>query len=201
MSNQIKFLPFQAINEFMRPDFRLSIIRDVLNNTNILPAEQASDLANITKRAVKIPGFRNSEKAPSLVKVMPMVKTFENSPELVVALLSAWAMIHHDLQTQVYSLLQKRNWPMIDSESEISYTTVSSDIIEKWPVLPPEVSRKHAPGFLPRWPKGEDFDSLFTTYAELFPESENSIDQVSLMTVWLTLRLPYEIEGSESAIE
>lgn len=201
MSHQLNYLPFHAINEFMRPDFKLSIIRDVLNNTTVLPTEQASDLANITKRSVKIPGFRNSEKAPSLVKVMPMVKTFEKSPELVVAILSAWATIHHDLLTQVYTLLKNRNWPVIDSEADISYTTVSSDLMEKWPVLPPEVNRKHAPGFLPRWPKGEDFDSLFTTYTELFPESDNSIDQVSLMAVWLALRLPYEIEEPAPTIE
>ena len=64
MSNQINFLPFHAINEFMRPDFKLSVIRDVLTNITTLPTEQASDLANITRRMVKIPGFRNSEKAP-----------------------------------------------------------------------------------------------------------------------------------------
>ncbi len=201
MTQQINFLPFHAINEFMRPDFKLSIIREVLNNTINLPAERASDLANITKRVVKIPGFRNSEKAPSLVKVMPMVKAFEKSPDLVVSILSAWATIHHGLLAQVYTLLKNRNWPVIDSESDISYTTLSSDIIEKWPVLPPEVNRKHAPGFLPRWPKGEDFDSMFTTYTELFPESDHSIDQVSLMTVWLTLRLPYEIEEPAPIIE
>lgn len=196
MSNQMNFLPFHAINEFMRPDFKLSVIRDVLTNVSTLPAEQASDLAKITRRVVKIPGFRNSEKAPALVKVMPMLKAFENSPELVVTILSSWAAIHPELCSQVYTLLRNRNWPAIDPDSDFSFQTISSDINEKWPILPPGLNRKHAPGFLPRWPKGEDFNSLFTTHNELFPTSDNSIDQVSLMAVWLTLRLPYEIEDT-----
>lgn len=194
MNTEMNFLPFHAINEFMRPDFKLSIIREVVNSTSLLPPDQASDLSSAVKRVVKIPGFRNSEKAPALVKVMPMLKAFDKSPELVFAIISSWAVIHIDLCQQVFSILQKRNWPTIDTAAGISYATMASDIIEKWPVLPPEVNRKHAPGFLPRWPKGEDFEALFTTYTELFPTSDSSIDQVSLMAVWLTLRLPYEID-------
>jgi len=56
------------------------------------------------------------------------------------------------------------------------------------------MDRKRVPGFLPRWPKGEDFEALYATYKELFPTSEGSIDQVSLMTVWLSLRLPFTME-------
>ncbi len=194
MDNQLQFLPFHAINEFMRPDFRLSIIRDVLNNTTSLPEEHASAFATATRRTVKVPGFRNSEKAPPLVKVMPMVKSFEKSPELVSAILSAWAAIHKDLLGQVYSLLKHRNWPLIETEHEISFTTLSSDMVSKWAVLPPDLDRKRVPGFLPRWPKGEDFETLYATYKELFPTGEASIDQVSLMTVWLSLRLPYTME-------
>ena len=194
MPDQMNFLPFHAINEFMRPDFKLSIIRDVVNNASILPSNQASDLSNAIKRGVKIPGFRNSEKAPSLVKVMPMVKAFEKSPELVLAILSSWATIHRELSNQVFTLLRKRNWPTTDSAAEISYTTIASEIIKKWPVLPPEANRKHAPGFLPRWPKGEDFEALYADFNEIFPTSNSSSDQISLMVVWLTLRLPYEID-------
>jgi hypothetical protein len=194
MDNKLQFLPFHAINEFMRPDFRLSVIRDVLNNTNTLPSEQALAVANITKRTVKVPGFRNSEKAPNLVKVMPMVKSFAKSPELVGIILSAWAAVHNDLFDQVYSLLKHRNWPLIEAEQDISFATLSSDILNKWPILPPGMDRKSIPGFLPRWPKGEDFETLYTTYKELYPSGEASIDQVSLMAVWLALRLPYTIE-------
>lgn len=194
MDKQLQFLPFHAINEFMRPDFRLSVIRDVLNNTTSLPEDHASAFASATRRLVKVPGFRNSEKAPPLVKVMPMVKSFEKSPDLVSVILSAWAAIHDDLLAQVYSLLKQRNWPVIETEHEISFTTLSSDMISRWAILPPGLDRKRFPGFLPRWPKGEDFETLYATYKELFPTGEASIDQVSLMAVWLSLRLPYTME-------
>lgn len=194
MDKQLQFLPFHAINEFMRPDFRLSIIRDVLNNTTSLPEEHATAVANVTRRTVKVPGFRNSEKAPPLVKVMPMVKSFEKSPELVSAILSAWAAIHYDLLDQVYTILKHRNWPVMEREQEFSFTSLTSDMINKWVILPPGLDRKRIPGFIPRWPKGEDFETLFATYKELFPEGAASIDQVSLMAVWLALRLPYTIE-------
>jgi len=201
MDNKQQFLPFNAINEFMRPDFRLSIIREVLNNLTTIPTEQASAVANITRRVVKVPGFRNSEKAPPLVKVMPMVKSFEKSAELVAVILSAWAAVHSDLLDQVHSLLKHRNWPVVEADEDISFSTISSALINEWPILPPGIDRKRLPGFLPRWPKGEDFETLFTSYIELFPSGEASIDQVSLMAVWLALRLPYTIEESPTEVE
>ena len=196
MSNQIKFYPFHAINEFMRPDFRLSIIRDVLNNVDSLTSEQVSALGNITRKAIKIPGFRSSDKAPAMVKVMPMVKGFEKNPELAGVVLSTWAAIHNELATQVYTLFIKRNWPVLNTEGGESYNSLSSDIVDKWPLLPLATNRIHTPGFFPRWPKGEDFETLYNAFLELYPESNASIDQVSLMAVWLTLRLPYEIEDT-----
>jgi hypothetical protein len=194
MSNQIKFYPLHAINEFMRPDFRLSIIRDVLNNVDSLSSDQVSALGNFTKKAIKIPGFRNSEKAPVMVKVMPITKGFEKNPELVGVILSAWAAIHKELAIQVYTLLKMRNWPVLSTEGGESFNALSSDIVDKWPLLPLTTNRTQAPGFFPRWPKGEDFEKLYNTFLEVYPEGDSSIDQVSLMAVWLTLRLPYEIE-------
>ena len=194
MTNQIKFYPYNAINEFMRPDFRLSVIRDVLSNVDKLPPELASDLAHLTRKSIKIPGFRNSEKAPSLVKVMPMAKEFEKHPEVTAVILSAWAALNSELALQVHTLLKNRNWSFIDVEKDIPFTSISSEIMEKWPILPPEMNRTRAPGFLPRWPKGEDFETLYSAYTELYPEGEASIDKVSLMAVWITLRLPYTLE-------
>lgn len=193
MSNQIQFYPFHAINDFMRPDFRLSIIRDVLTNSAEIPSDQAAALMHITKRSIKVPGFRNSEKAPAIVKVMPLAKAFENNPELVRVILSAWAELHNDLATQILTLLKTRNWAFVEEKEEKTYFSQAADMVDKWLVLPLNVDRNRAPGFYPKWPKGEDFETLYNTFVELFPGSEASFDQVSLMAVWLTLRLPFEI--------
>jgi len=201
MIDQTAFYPFHAINEFMRPDFRLSMVRDVLNHLDILTGEDSSEIGRLINKNVKIPGFRNSEKAPNVVKILPTVNAFEKSPNLVAAILSGWAVIHPELQQQVYQLLANRQWQMLDASLEFTWEAITEDIIKQWPVLPPNVNRKRLPGFVPRWPKGEDFETLYTAFVELFPESDASKDQVSLMTVWITLRLPYEIEENEGETE
>jgi hypothetical protein len=194
MDEQATFYPFHAINEFMRPDFRLSMVRDVLSHVTELPAAQANELAKAINKTVKIPGFRNSEKAPAMVKVLPTVKAFEKHPELVGVILSAWATIHTELQKQVFMTLQNRNWKIIADADDFTIETLSSDVIKQWPVLPLNIQRSRLPGFLPRWPKGEDFETIYTTFNESYPDSDASIDQVSLMAVWLSMRLPYQLE-------
>jgi hypothetical protein len=51
------------------------------------------------------------------------------------------------------------------------------------------------PGFFTHWPNGEDFEILYSNFSELFPEAESSIDKISLMVVWLSMRLPYHVDG------
>ena len=194
MNEKAAFLPFHAINEFMRPDFRLAVIRDVINNLSILTPKHSTEIANLTKRYVKIPGFRNSEKAHPLIKAMPMAKAFEKNPEFVSGVLSAWAEIHQELLFQVYEILKSRGWELVDPSQGLSLSTLSDDLFRKWPILPPDADRRCAPGFIPRWFNGEDFEALYESYQTQYPDSSVSTDQVSLMAVWLTLRLPYAVE-------
>jgi hypothetical protein len=194
MNDKAVFLPFHAINEFMRPDFRLNLIRDVLSNLSSLPQEYATEIASLTKKFVKIPGFRNSEKAPPLVKVMPIARAFEKQPDMVSAILSAWVEYHREWLSQVYEVLKNRGWAFVDPSQRFSLNNFSEEFVNQWPILPPETDRRRAPGFVPRWPKGEDFEAVYSTYQANHPDSNASIDQVSLMTVWLTLRLPYNHE-------
>ncbi len=198
MDNQTSFLPFHAINEFMRPDFRLNVIRDVINNLDSLPRAIASEITTLIKRTVTIPGFRNSDKAPVIMKLTPTIKVFEKNPEMVSAILNAWAHIHKQLFDQVYSILKARGWEIMEDKQDISIGTLSADLLNKWPILPSNVDRSRIPGFVPRWPKGEDFEELYKTYTEQFPNDDVSKDQVSLMAVWITLRLPYDIEDQDS---
>jgi hypothetical protein len=200
MGEQTGFLPFHAINEFMRPDFRLSIIRDVLNNLPNLTKERTSAIARLTNRDVKIPGFRNSEKAPTIVKSLPFSKAFEKSPDLVGEIIAAWTEIHSDLRTQVYTVMNSRHWPIFESVQEFSIGSITSEFIKAWPVLPPEIDRTRLPGFIPRWPKNEDFNTLYHDFIEQYPESDASIDKVSLMVVWLALRLPIEMEEENNTL-
>lgn len=172
---QIAFLPFHAINDFMNGGFRQSVIRLVLTRQGELSNERRLPIERLTRQAVQVPGFRNSAKAPAAVKVKPMAEAFEKNPELVAAVLSAWAELNPGLRQEVHTLLTERGWE----------------------ILPPEADRSVLPGFLPSWPKDEDFEALNAAYREKYPDSQAADDDISLMCVWLSGRLPYHLEGDE----
>ncbi len=194
MPEKTEFLPFHAINEFMRPDFRLSVIRDTLTNQANLDDAHTNELNQQIKKRVSVPGFRNSEKAPALIKVLPTSKAFEKFPDLVAAVLSCWAEGQSELREQVYTLLKNRNWPMLSGTDDLDLASLSMDLLKAWPVFPLNIERSKLPGFYTHWPKGEEFETLYTSFTALYPQANASIDKVSLMAVWLTMRLPYKVD-------
>lgn len=191
--NQVEFLPFHAINEFMRDDFRLAVIRSAFSSMSSLPESHRLTLNRLTGKLVKIPGFRRSDKAPALVRAIPTVKAFEKSPELVAAILSAWAEAHASLRAQVYEILVGRGWKTFSAEMLNPANLPSLKSERDWGILPVEADRTRLPGFLSFWPKGETFEILYQKFSEKFPETPASLDETSLMAVWLALRLPYQI--------
>lgn len=175
---QVQFLPFHAINEFMLDDYREQVIRLVLSSAAELPAEQQISLEKLTRKRVNIPGFRNSAKAPVNLRLKGVSESFEKSPPMAAAILAGWAELHPELRQQVYDLLSA----------------------QAWEILPIEADRTKLPGFLPYWPFEQDFDSLFQAYQAAYPESGVEQNDVSLMVVWLSTRLPYH-KGPESEEE
>lgn len=168
-NKEIQFLPFHAINEFMLPEFRLKVIKTTLNSLATLPEKYRRPIDRLTTVFVKVPGFRNSTKAPAGVKVRPLSDAFEKNPALVAAIISAWAYLQPELMQHTYDLLVSR----------------------KWDILPMEADRSGLPGFLIKWPAGENFEILFQAYKDTYPDKEAISDDVSLMCVWLGNRLPY----------
>ncbi len=194
MAELTELLPFHAINEFMRSDFRLSVIRDTLTNQSNLNDPCVNELNQQIRKRVTVPGFRNSDKAPGLVKVLPTTKAFEKNPDLVAAVLSCWVEIQSELREQVYTLLKARKWPMLSEDEKLDSSALNIDVIKAWPVFPMKMNRAKLPGFNPHWPKGEDFEALYANFTTLFPDTNASIDKVILMAVWLTMRLPYQVD-------
>jgi hypothetical protein len=172
LKNQtVELLPFHAINEFMRNDFRLSVIRSTLNALPDLPSNTRATLGRLTKKYVKVPGFRNSEKAPSMVKAVPMAESFEKQPDLAGAILAAWVECHSDLRQKAYDFLTGRGWKL----------------------LPLEADRVKFGGFLITWPKEESFEILGPAFKEKFSDAPYTTDEILLMVVWLTMHLPYQM--------
>jgi hypothetical protein len=175
---KIQFIPFHAINEFMRNDFRLKVIRTTLTHKNSLDRQFAAPIDRLTRKHVKVTGFRNSVKAPVTLKAVAMVKAFEKQPQIVAAILNAWCEINSELKTQIFNILVDRGWKL----------------------LPVDIDRTKLPGFLTFWPEGDDYDVLFDAYKEVYPDGDASIDETSLMVIWLAGRLPVE-KVSKSEIE
>jgi hypothetical protein len=194
MTEKTEFLPFHAINEYMRPDFRLNVIRETLSAQATLEQHLSNDLNQQLKKYVTVPGFRSSDKAPALVKVLPTSKAFEKNPDLVAVLISCWAEIQSKLREQAYSVLKERRWPLFPENEDPAPTASITETIKEWPVFPITMDRAKLPGFYIHWPKGEDFEALYKTFSELYSDSDASIDKVSLMMVWLSMRLPLEVD-------
>ncbi len=177
--SKLEFIPFNAINEFMRTDYRMILLRNtMLALPDLSPKTQAS-INKLTKKHVKVPGFRNSAKAPASVKAVSMVKSFENQPKLVSAVISAWAESNSEMRQLVFELLSGFGWKL----------------------LPVEADRTRLPGFLPQWPEEHDFDVIYDGLTDFYQDNEYSIDDVSLMAVWLSLRLPVEKISMDKIME
>jgi hypothetical protein len=174
-TKKARFLPFHAINDFMRPDFRLAVVRAALQAAPGMPDDLRQPLDRLVKKAVKVPGFRDGSKAPTPLKVRPTAEAFEKSPDLVGAVLAVWAQSNPGLGQQVYDLLVEKGWE----------------------VLPLEANRAKLPGFMPAWPKGQDFEALNQAFHEKYPQAEAANDDISLMVVWVSGRLPYATEGED----
>ena len=167
---KLEFIPFNAINEFMRTDYRMILLRNTMLALPELSLKTQTSINKLTKKHVKVPGFRNSAKAPASVKAVSMVKPFEKQPKLVSAVISAWAEANSEMRQQVFRLLSGFGWKL----------------------LPVEADRTRLPGFLAQWPEEHDFEVIYDGITESYQDSEYSIDDVSLMAVWLSVRLPIE---------
>jgi hypothetical protein len=154
MPEKTEFLPFHAINEYMRPDFRLKVIRDTLTAQTNLDEHLSNELNQQIRKRVTVPGFRNSDKAPALVKVLPTSKAFEKNPDLVAIILLCWVETQPELREQVFTLLKTRNWQIYPETEGIDTATLNIEMIKEWPVFPIHMNRAKLPGFFTLWPKG-----------------------------------------------
>ena len=167
----VQFLPFNAINQFMLPDYRQKVLHSVLGNLDQLPPDQKSTLIGMVKRYFKLPGFRNALAAPLAIKVRGAAGPFEKNGEFTAQVLAGWAELNPELLQQVYHLLKDRTWE----------------------VLPLDADRTKILGFLTRWPKDETYEVLNQAFSEQYPQSPASEDDVRLMVVWISGRLPFEM--------
>ncbi|MBN2046286.1 MAG: hypothetical protein JW750_00475 [Anaerolineaceae bacterium] len=174
---QVQFLPWAAINAFMVPEYQHQVMHEVLNGYDGLESEQRRSLNQMIKKGAKLNGFRNATMAPLSLRINAAVGLFEKHAAFTAEVLAAWCTIHADLAQKVYDLLVGRGWE----------------------ILPLDADRKKLPGFLTRWPKKDEYEVLIAAYREQYGEDaqQASDNDISLMSVWLSGRLPYELVEEE----
>lgn len=176
MTNEkITYAPYHVINEFMIPEYREEIIRVVLSRFNELSGPRRSQINGYIKRDVAVPGFRNSTLAPLALKIKGASKIFVKNPDFTAQILSGWLELNSELAGRVFDILKNRGWE----------------------VLPVDVDRAVLPGFMIEWPVGESYDTIEKEYFEKFTDSTPAVNDIRLMVVWLSGRLPYNMDEGE----
>jgi len=181
MPEKEEFLPFHAINEFMRDDYRLTVLTEVLGASDRLTPEKRSAIGKMITRYVSVPGFRNGNLAPVGKKARASASLFERSSEFVALVVESWSHLHPELATTMFEVLSEHAWENLQ---------------------PLEVDRSQLPGFSIHWPKQDNFAGLIKAAHEKNPAlAGESEDNISLMAVWIGDRLPYDLfveEGQET---
>lgn len=172
---KIEYFQFHAINEFMVNEYKTQVFRDVFVGFGNLPPEWQKKINSEVKNKIVVGGFRNSSMAPVGLKVRSAIKPFENDPEFVGIILQSWLLLHKELATNVKALLDGRGWE----------------------ILPIDADRTKLPGFMTRWPEKEDYQAVLDAFHKEYPDSHDSDDDISLMCVWLSTRLPYLVKEEE----
>jgi len=161
-------LPLISLNVFLLPDFRREILTTVLNQKDNLSPEIKQEFRQAIKEFVKISGFRNPLAAPQALQVRAMESPFEKESRFVKAILSSWADINSDLQAKVQAVLPELGFEPNDQAP-----------------LYPDPENAFAVG----WPEDLSFEKLADLVKQK-TETDASSNEISLMTVWLTGRLP-----------
>lgn len=166
-----ELLPFNAINEFMRDDYRQTVLHEVLTQLDEIQPELKKEISTTLSRRVKIPGFRNSNLAPIAMKAKNAANLFQQSARFASLIVDSWASLHPELKTTVWKMLTERGWEPASLET----------------------SRIELPGFQVHWPKADTFEVLGSEVRKMAPDLSETDDDISLMAVWLGNRLPYDL--------
>jgi hypothetical protein len=177
MDNQeMQFLPFAAINSFMLDDYRTRVLGKVINSLARQTNRNAGVLKSLIRRYIQVPGFRDASKAPAALIARNAESTFEKASDFAAFTIAVWTDLNPTLAGEVHAVLTERSWPEL---------------------LPVEADRTQMPGFYTTWPEGETFETVLKAYHEKYPESTTEDYDISLMTVWLGGRLPFDEEPEE----
>jgi len=167
---QLEHSPYKSINVYIERDFLEGLLESILQGFNELPKEDQLMFVKAFKQHVTILGFRNPLRAPLRLQINAYATAFEENDEVVPFTLTTWAKMKSELAENV------NNW--LDSEG--------------WKDLALEREYEESQGFSGEWPEALTFDAIAKKFEEAHPKFDFSQDELILMVIWVSGKLPPE---------
>lgn len=166
----VEVLPYKAINVYINQEYLTEVIKDILTKVKKLSKSDQIAFSHFMRKHINVLGFRDSSRAPLTLQVNAIIKTFEDEDDVVPFLLSTWAKINKKLAKDVKAWLKDEGWEDLATEREF----------------------EEGAGFVVEWPKKLTFDKLVKDYQKANPDSKVNRDDLVLMVLWISGKLPPE---------
>jgi len=166
--NPVENLPFKTINVYLERGFLEKILEQILRNIRNLPKETQIEFTQVFKKFVTVLGFRNPLHAPLPLQIKAFANAFEEKEEIIPFTLSAWATLNNELANGVFDWLKSKKWT--DLEKNRGY--------------------EDSLGFSNDWPESQPLESISKKFEESNPKIQSTDDEIMLMILWISGRLP-----------
>ena len=166
----IETVPFKAINVYINQEYLESVMKTVLTDYKKLSKQEQIDFTRFLRKYVTILGFRDPSRAPLSLQINALAKAFEAKDEVIPTVLSIWTKANKKLAADVKAWLEENKFKNLEMEREYSEDA----------------------GFTTDLPKKMDFDKVEKDFAKANPDAKYERDDLILMVLWLSGRLPKE---------
>lgn len=164
----IETIPFKAINVYINDDYLETVLKSVLTGYKKLPKQAQIEFTVFLRKYVTVLGFRDPSRAPLSLQINALAKAFEGKDEVVPYVLSIWTKVNKKLAGKVQSWLKDQGLKNLATEREYS----------------------EGAGFTQDLPKKFAFDKLEKAFAKAEPDTKFDRDDLILMVLWISGRLP-----------
>jgi len=166
--------PLVALNVYLTSEFRRQILSEVLDQKNALNSDTRTRFLNFFKEKLKVPGFRNSTNAPKAKLIKATEALFEKDSNFISAVLNAWTELIQSKTIGLDHVLQNLGFDL--KMTDTSYS-------------------EHDSSFEVGWPKAINYESLFTKVTQQLKAFELNSDELAMVTIWKTGKLPGDFES------
>jgi hypothetical protein len=164
------YLPYKTINVLMDRDYLDQILEDVLVGKNKLSKKEQITFSNQFRHYIKVLGFRNPTIAPFPLQLRAYRSAFIEKDEVIPFTLSVWVKTHLEFADKVKTWMENNDWKTLGFEREY----------------------QESEGFTNAWPDNLSLDQLVSNFEKDHPDAKFDRNDLILMVIWLSGKLPQE---------